>query len=41
MAMTLFILEDGSDAVLFQINFSAPGELLIVIDINNNQIVEP
>jgi hypothetical protein len=28
MAMTLFILEDGSDAVLFRINFAAPGELL-------------
>jgi len=28
MAMTLFILEDGSDAVLLQIIFSAPGELV-------------
>jgi hypothetical protein len=28
MAMTLFILEDHSDAVLLQINFSSPGELV-------------
>jgi hypothetical protein len=28
MAMTFFVLEDGSEAVFFKINFAVPGELL-------------